>query len=74
MGEKYVEDGGPRDRYKFYHSNGTISYSRYTSPAMAVFDNSNTEFDDFKDDLVLGAPEEEVKTSLTNLSQNELPS
>ena len=46
-----------KDKYTNYDLDGTVNYSDYDAPAMGSFENLNTEFDDFKDDLVL---EEEV--------------
>jgi len=54
-----------------YERDGTIFGSNYVAPVMGSFDNLNTEFDDYKEDLVLEDIEEvEVETNLNNRKRN----
>ena len=67
MGER-IKKG---DRDTWYTPDGTICLSNYDAPAMGSFENLNTEFDDYKKDLVLeDIEEEEVKTNLNNRKKN----
>ena len=61
VGETNWEDAKRRRRETEYLPDGTIGSSNYTAPAMALFENSNTDYDDFQRDLEFQQPNEEVK-------------
>ena len=67
-----MKDGKKCYRDTNYNSDGAILTSYCDAPAMGSFENLNTEFDDYKDDLVLEDIEEEVKTSNLNLNATPL--
>ena len=53
VAEGYMKDGKISHRGTTYYTDDTIGSSDYDAPAIGFFENLNTEFDDYKDDLVL---------------------
>ena len=72
VGECYLKRRKKCYRGTDYNSDGAILTSDYDAPVMGSFENLNTEFDDYKDDLVLEDIEEEVKTSYPNINVTPL--